>query len=386
MKSEQSVILKNPNYTQSWLDVDEDDNPASLRSMTSRYDSNLVRYIYNLQQATSKDRIDLREVGQLIDILGEYRGGQTKDYMAALLHPESAKGCKIPSRMPIPSSSFQLHSSYLATTNSSGNAAFAYNPFFLGTAGTGGTFFFNNNAGLNGQGSSAFFSSTNILQNIPSVYSRYRVVSASMTVKYIGRLDIVQGVLGGAIMYQTDVTNTVFGTIEPELSRFGDFNIAQDAYYYQEHMALNGLRMLYFPLDSSYENYVDVGSDKPGFLMYGYVYGGVPSSSSYKIDVYVNYECIPDPAFLNYIPVTMTKTPHNQDSEAKDLAVRIVQKKPITSEVESRNDKGESRSFWDDLISTVGGLIPGIATKAAELLIPGLKPLTSLTSSLLNNY
>ena len=45
------------------------------------------------------------------------------------------------------------------------------------------------------------FRPININQCIPDVYDQYRLVSASIVVKYIGRLDIVSGVIGGAIIF-----------------------------------------------------------------------------------------------------------------------------------------------------------------------------------------
>ena len=55
---------------------------------------------------------------------------QNYEYLMNLMRPERAKGCKIPSQVPVPSCSFQMHNCVTIKTNSSGNCAFLFNPFF----------------------------------------------------------------------------------------------------------------------------------------------------------------------------------------------------------------------------------------------------------------
>ena len=93
---------------------------------------------------------------------------------------------------------------------------------------------------------------------IPNVYDQYRLVSASMVVKYIGRLDIVSGVIGGAIVYNDDPTigahfSQGTNTTNVYMAKYGNFDLAMDSFYHQEYMVLDGLRQLYFPLDNSFE-------------------------------------------------------------------------------------------------------------------------------------
>ena len=60
------------------------------------------------------------------------------------------------------------------------------------------TFAYNNNDSLTSNSSDSNFSILNIGQGIPPVYDQFRLVSASLiVVKYIGRMNITSGVIGG---------------------------------------------------------------------------------------------------------------------------------------------------------------------------------------------
>jgi hypothetical protein len=331
----------------------------SLPEQVSYYDKKLLAYIVGLHNATRGDYIRVDDFASLVDGIAHLKQENDRDYLSTLVHPEQTKGSKIPSPIPVPSSSFQLHTTQLLSTNASGNLAIAFNPCFLDTAGLNSTFFVNNNAALTGSNASNFFTATNFGQTIPAVYSEYRVVSASMVIKYTGRLDIVQGVIGGAIIFDNNLPPTAYTTVNASLAKYGDFNLAMDSYYTQENMALNGVRTLYFPLDSTFEQYQTLGSAKTGFNMFGYVYGGVPSAAAYKVDIFVNYECLADAQFLNYMP---TSTCHGS-AEAKSDAIKHVQTRPVTAEHESKagpHDKGGS--FWDSIKSTLGDILPSVGS------------------------
>jgi len=348
------------------------------------YDKRLGSWLVNMHNTLRQDKIDSLKVGELADILKHMKDEQETDYIEALIHPEVSKGAKIPSSIPIPSSSFQLRSSTIVTTNATGNAAIFFNPNFLSSAaGVNSTLFVNNNVGLTGSASNNFFTATNIGQSIPNVYSQYRVVSATMVVKYFGRLDIVQGVIGGSVIFDPNVTDVAAATVNANLAKYGDFNLAMDAYYTQENMALQGLRTLYFPLDVTYEKYENIGVSHGGFGMFCYIYNGVPSSPSYKVDVYVNYECLPDSAFLNYIPTS----PCDKGHGTKEEAIRKVQSKPITDALETQSYRKNSkeRGFVDWIQDIAGGLLPSVST-IASMLIPQGKFLAPLAQLALNSY
>lgn len=372
-------MLSNPEDEE----MEEPTGRITLGKQIANYDKKLIEYIISMHNILRSDKISVDDFSSVVEALGHMKDEQEWDYLNALVHPEKAKGCKIPSTIPVPSSSFQLHNSVQVTTNANGNAAIMFNPFYLATAGTNSTFYVNNNVGLTGSAPSNFFVATNIGQVIPAVYNEYRVVSASIVVKYVGRLDIVQGVIGGAIVFDQNITALDYSTLTANtgLGKYGDFNLAMDSFYTQENLTLNGMRELYFPLDSTFEQYTNCGTAKTGFGCMVYILGGVPSSPSYKVDIYVNYECLPDSQFLNYIPTNMCTS----GVEKKSDAIRIVQRGPITDESAARAPNESVEPFWSRVKKTLGTYLPGVAD-LASVISPGfMKPLMSIAGTAAGN-
>lgn len=303
-----------------------------------------------------------KEISQIIETLSIVNNSISDNYVESILYPESARGAKIPSVMPLPSASFQLRQSFNVSTNANGNAAVMINPFYLATTATNSTVCVNNNVALDGISTSNFFLPVAIGQDIPAVYNQYRLVSGSLIVKYIGRLDIVQGIIGGAIIYDPTLTASVTGTPVAGLAKYGNFNSARDSYFNQECYALQGIRELYFPLDTSFEEYLPLGTSKGGFNYFVYIQNCPPSTASFKFDLTLNFECLADSAFLNYIP-TSTSTQGRVDRES--LQRRI---KPEVVQPESSN-------VWKQAKSLVGS---GVSAMFDSLFKKGLSSLANL--------
>jgi hypothetical protein len=342
-------------------------NTRDISSIIEGSERQFLSYIVDMFNVLNKENIDLKKFGDVIEALIFLKKDQEKDYYHFLVRPEKSKGCKIPSRIPIPSSSFQLKQSINVSTNSLGNVAIAFNPWFLAEASTavGGTFFINNDSSLTGSASSNFFICRDIGQGIPSVYSSFRLVSSSIVAKYVGRLDSVQGVIGGGIIFDPSVTFSIYGTAHAPLARYGDFNIVQDAFFQQENHLVKGIREIYFPLDSSYESYRSLNIIKTGFNQFIYVSGGPPSANILKVDVFLNFECLPDASFLNYIP---TSNPQVYTTNKDDM-VKKAQKEAITSEsyLQDNNVKNYEKSTFDTVIETLGSVIPSVVDIAKIL-------------------
>lgn len=322
----------------------------------------IISKLYNLKNALSGDKINMSSIKRDIEELSTFNKINNYNYLRNLMCPERSRGSKLPSQIPVPSCSFQMKNSITLTTNSSGNVAFFMNPFFLandtvigtlsGIPGveTGGDRYFagfatsawvNNNNSLNGTSANTGWVPVNLGQTLPMVYDQYRVVSASLSIKYIGRLDAVQGEVGGAIfcedvntlggMNATDAALTPANTTPTKargLSKFGIFDYAEDAVYSKRNSTLDGVRLLYFPLDNTYEEFaritsgidieidrdsttewqewVHVGGRQNGFNWFFWCSGGPVSSSCFRVDICINFECLPSASFLNYIPVTIS--------------------------------------------------------------------------------
>lgn len=358
---------------------EEDKALRTLSSDTGRNEAEMIteseklylHYLAELGKYLHGDKINLNDVSDLLDGMERMKKVAEHEYLNTLIRPERTRGSKIPSQMPLPSSSFQLKQSVNITTNAQGNCCVIMNPFFLASSGTNSTFFINNDATLTGSSSSNFFTAVAAGQTIPAVYNQYRLVSASVNAKYTGRLDVVQGLIGGAVVFDQTSTPTTIGTVNANLAKYGDFNLAQDAFFWQEHYSLKGVREIYFPLDNRYEEYTNLGDTKAGFNFLIYVTGAQPSSTIYKLDLYLNMECLPDVTFLNYIPTSINSTP----CVDKQIAIRTAQTMAI-SPADKVEEKVKTPSFMSGLVGKIGSWLPNLAKLTSEVL-PAIKTVSS---------
>ncbi|MBO6244255.1 MAG: hypothetical protein J6O41_06825 [Clostridia bacterium] len=413
--------------------------------MIDDYDANFLSYIARLYEALNGEKLDFTDIKSAVDALAKFNEKQEYNYLNNLLYPEKCKGVKIPSPVPVPSCSFQLHNSTTISTNNRGNLALIFNPFFLANRTTP----FNNGAGddyvwqngtnkywvdyftsmainnddtLTGYEPNERWKPLDIFQSIPDVYSQYRLVSASIVVKYIGRLDIVSGVIGGAIVFDespemiaaghmtiNDVPN-IWTAIPSNLEKYGNFDLAMDSFYHQENLCIEGMRQLYFPIDNSYEEYIKLTNDslvtvevdndsrepkmkidgnnfKNGFKYMIYTLGAPPDKVSFKVDIYCNFECLPNAEFLNYLPLSINVDSTTQ--EQKKEATLIIQQKPIMkiNETETRTP-GNQPSIWRKMYDKFKSSLPSIGKLVAQGLIsaiPGYKPGLALAGTILNS-
>ena len=290
----------------------------------------------------------------------------------------------------------------------------------------------NNDDSLTGTEANNNWRPLNINQIIPPVYDQYRLVSASVVVKYIGRLDIVSGVIGGAIIFDespylngtgwsktgngTDTINDLspsqVNLKNPNLEKYGNFDLAMDSYYHQENLCLEGIRQLYFPLDNSYEEYakllnqtcieefifnspqanvveLDTDNYKSGFNFFIYTLGA-PAGACLKLDIYCNFECLPNASFLNYMPVSVSN--YSITNQDKKEAISIVQEKPIMKSDESIEVKSPNTMGWKpymlDMAKRFKTALPSIGkliSMGLNYFIPKLKPAIAVAGTLINS-
>ena len=466
-----SSNTKNKSAFETW-------DKERLEEMINKYDKDMLTAISDLYASIGGDRIDFEGISNAVDALTKYNSKSEYNYLNHLLVPEKCKGGKIPSPIPVPSCSFQLHNCVTLSPNNSGNIAILFNPYFLssnqfisatspntnnsieGMYSQDGTYYnisnnagansvpksgeflyaptmlssllVNNSPGLTGTESNENFRPVNINQSIPPVYDQYRLVSASVVVKYIGRLDIVSGVIGGAIVFDEnnflngtgyyavgDGTKTVaelkgasnhttFGNIGS--SKYGNFDLGMDSFYHQENLCLEGIRELYFPLDNSYEEYsklinsdtvsdgyystssfIELNPDqyKSGFNFFIYTLGA-PTGSCLKLDIYCNFECLPSATFLNYMPISVS-TYGMSNQEKKDI-ITTVQEKPIlkageTIEIQSPSVMGW-KSYMKNMAKRFKTAMPSIGKLIGiglNNIIPKLKPALSVVGTLIGS-
>lgn len=415
---------------------------TELKNNLDNNDIYLLSKLNILRISLSSENINLRNIRNEIKELTEFNEKQNYEYLVNLIHPEKARGCKIPSQIPVPSCSFQLHNCITLQTNSAGNLAFWMNPCMLASERALGTktadngywihkflssAWVNNDAALSGNSGNANWVPVDFGQVLPPVYNQYRLVSAALDVRYIGRLDSASGVLGGSIILE-DI-NSLGGyvqsgsgsynpsaqgtpTICPELERYGNFELARDSYYNQENSCLEGIRLLYFPIDNSYEEYVAITGDhvieaavdnnkvaflsnvKNGFNWMFYTQGAPGDANCFKVDLYCNFECLPDPTFLNYMPIS--SYPFSLTSEERKKFIMMVQSKPIRKLKEDEEEEIGIPNIFLKLIKKFKNGLPSFEKmrawgllNAVPSLLPGIALASNMISSNmsnLNNY
>ena len=306
-------------------------------------------FIYDLNK-----NLNFRNIRNDIRMIENIMNRKEYDYLSYLLYPEKYKGVKIPTEIPIPSCSFQMHNNIEINLDTNGNLFIMYNPFFLGNLKgvifpckttlnpniqyaqltfLSSLFINNNNTKWGGK-----YYAVNMNQCIPDVYDQYRLVSGSISVRYIGRLDIVSGVIGAGTYFE-DTSLVATGQmifLNANLTRIGiteggtkvfneyDYNKFNKAEDYEEYQLIRGVRKIYYPIDKSYLDFYPVFNDdyiyseensvmsttKPGFTDYkNGLWQGIciingPPKGRILIDIYNNFECLPDAKFLNYLPLS----------------------------------------------------------------------------------
>ena len=380
--------------------------------MNTLNDSLFQNSLNELKTLMNDDPIPLNQVKFQIDRLMKTSGKVEYDYLNALLHPETERGVKIPSQIPIPSTTFHLKASCDLKTNELGNLFGNLHPWFLADDSYKGqhvvwewgvsnkqrqvhkeedekegqsqsikleekeedieeimskhlvprglgepekleqklqegylvrgmtTLFFTNSEDLNGTTQIDDFDNIgqiDINQCVPAgVYDSYRLVSASMRIIYTGPLDEAAGVIGGAIVLG-DKKNSVgcqcqLNVYQPEAPTFDSqgygfeytvFNRLRYAPYFRENSILEGLRMLYFPLDNKSTEFCPLvgygrtfahecfaGANRPelasdfmrDFGWFFYVQGG-PKRKSFRLELDCNFEVMPSAKLMNYMPL-----------------------------------------------------------------------------------
>lgn len=296
-------------------------------------------------------------------------------YLNELKYPEIFKGVKMPTQISPPSCTYQLTYSLPLSLNDDGNCLISFNPFFLASKTAIGkvikgvtinrttgdeevnyymiskylsSFIFNNNDLLTGENDYEDYvqisdQGIDISQTTPfDFYSQYRLVSACLKIKYVGDLNEVSGVIGGGISYEDKGTiggryyrvDSPGAQYDPDhitypiaqKSKYRAFNNVRHLPFFREYPLLNGIRMIYYPVDKSFENFVKVYDSghtektltrfgetanpeflvpedyyQSGFTFVVFVQGGPRNKACIQADICCNFECLPNEEFLIYL-------------------------------------------------------------------------------------
>lgn len=379
-----------------------DIQPGDVQTLNNA-DKKYIRFLYNMWNALKRPRIDLKEVGSIMDTYNGMQQEYRNEYLNVVFNPEKQANAKIPTLFPVPSSSFLSHQQVSVTTNPTGNIAFTWNPFYLqdNSSVTNSTFYVNNDSTLTGTNSNSNFKAVDIGYGLlpAGLYSQYRVVGASCVVTYTGRMDIVSGIIGIGIGLNNVGTAGVTTTpaTDATSSLFGNFNLIDDLYFSKRTQAVNGCRAIYFPLDTRYLQFQQLGTSLQGFYFAFYGSGLPPSSQCLRIDFYIQYECTVQPIFNNYL----TQSPGTYSNKNwLETTSEIIHKNPdvvtqTSSDIPSGTGTGGAAgvgSGWGDFMSGIFSALPSVAKSMVDatsilgsLKIPGFYQLMSGMNGL-NNF
>ena len=332
-------------------------------------DNPIFKKLDLLKNLLNRNTLNLQSIYYTINEMRTKNYKMKMDYLEDLLHPETRRGVRIPSENPVPTCTFNLTTRVIMTPNPYGNLYVWINPYFLTTSKSDGLqypysyvsnnvqynrrlftkdysgFSFNNQVALDGQYEVAEMYSKEIGMKIEDVYTSYRLVSGSVQVRYIKDLASASGVMGGAVI--NNETQCISCKYYIESNQSADYDPSRvfyssgmtPAYQYskfdtirhcigsKENTILEGLRLLYYPIDNSFDEFVPIYSGgytepkqidkwtikpnvmvneygiKTGFNWAIYVEGASDEPNSIYMDLNLNFECIPKPEYLDYFPV-----------------------------------------------------------------------------------
>jgi len=320
-------------------------------------DTQLASYLGLLVQEFLQGQVSSKTLNILRKKLSTLESDDTNIYLKSLLQPHLRLDAKVPQSIPMPSASFQIKDKFLVTLNATGNAAVAWNPFYLSTANTF-VLGVNNNVGLIGTAASNFFLSTASALLLPfAIYSQYRLVSASLSGRYLGsKLNAA-----GRIDCSTDYSGTAVAPQAPtvaiaEYQKYGNFSQIQNAYFYDSIANSDDatVGVNWFPTDDQMRAFKAIGTinnDSPILLLA--CIGGQASVPALEVTIVANFEALVENEFTDYIPTTTYKGSIKAREAAKIMIDNaIISGDKAQLETQSSNDYLKDMIVPGPLIST----------------------------------
>ena len=189
-------------------------------------------------------------------------------------------------------------------------------------------------------------------------------------------METSNGIIGGAIITENNNyvsshmkmivnnDNVIDGTSQNRMFyKYYDYNLVLNSLYHQQNKCIDGIRLIYFPLDNSYEEFVDVFTPKnvkeTGFIFnyknienayligdknfknafnfYIYILNdfGSDIQNKYKLDVYCNFECLPFTEYINLLPINLDIS-YIPENDKKNI-IEFIQNKPVMKLNEVQN-------------------------------------------------
>lgn len=223
--------------------------------------------------------------------LRDYQIAAKDLYINSLLFPEEVVA-KIPGPLPISSATASLRDNFSITPNSSGKFALIIDPF------SSRGFLYQDNT-LNGTGT--YGNPINIdFGQSSSIVDQFRLVSASLVIRYYGNFNQMSGVFVSA------TTSLTSGNITDFLT----FQNVEDLTNKFVSKCVDGVKLIYTPMDNraiefrpNAEYTYNNNPEHPCRNQYLFVVIGdlFPNSTCIRVDYYRNIEYTTLPAYREYI-------------------------------------------------------------------------------------
>lgn len=284
-------------------------NIPKVQEISEKYDKQFLSKLGELYGLLTGKSLQKDRIYDTIEMLNKIRKNQEKTYLKALLFPEKVRGARIPTKFPTPSIAFTSTDTLLITTNSNGNFQLQWSPSMLltsvpvsGTLITLGTevWLNNENTRLNGftilpeLNRSDYVAQNTLTNSFFSCLQAFRIVSACCIIQYVGAFQDTKGIIGGSLDVQP-------GSSTANLN-YSAFSNIDDKLYSQKTNPENGLKINYFPVDSTDSIFLQVNKMPPENYLATHlrmlVYGqGLPASTQcIRVDFVKNCEGIPGPS------------------------------------------------------------------------------------------
>lgn len=362
--------------------------------LTDYFFKKKLKFLYNL--INNEEILDLNNIMKEIYKLKEFGYTNDVEYLDILLNPRNSKQCKLKNNLVSNSVSFCFKKSGVLHTNAYGCTMLLFNPFFLADEnligerltyevigeGISGAFISNATTlwvdGLGsdyrGEYSERLILNPNFIgQMIPKkMYDYYRLVSASLEIKYINPIQESEGVICGSIINESQIGLKYYVSLDqdddydPEEQfvnsfcsighDYSDINKLRKALFFKEKNAIEGIKFLYYPIDNSYNDYLPIfrGYDaymksKPQLPIFYEQQGFCVASTSifksgfcwcfqakncirnkldsFKYDICCNFECIPNISLMTCLP--FSRDSFNIPLDKEEEIISLVQKQCI---------------------------------------------------------
>lgn len=294
-------------------------------------------------------------------------------YLKTILDPVNVVGVKIPDEVTTPSYTVQTLTKFILTTNSGagGNIGAGFWRIVGSTLGATGYATLAASATAQQYGPAVAVASPWAIQFVSQCAS-YRLVSAKATMTYLGAPNNVSGRFLLAFVSPYSLLATTAGNVA--LSGVGaGQNLLQNDKLVDVPASKLYAEARYVPLDPLAASYETSGSNafntqRAGAATYGQFIGildGAPTGQSIEVNIWENYECIPQTSLVNLVE----PTPSLSDPMEMAAAANVLSSVPTIPTMQSLPDmlNGSAQAAPTGVMSALSLGNSASSTKAPQV-------------------